>query len=258
MHSSLRDSPPDRAAGCRRGRVSVGAVFGTAFAIAFAVGVGLIGPRLGDRPSPPTGAPLAGVMLATAHLHREAEIEAPRDGERLERGAWRGLVAAALGASPGSELADPELLDWRARAVVVRPVTRSGGLGPAVTVLFEREGPAGRRPPARMSVTYIADGGAITVYDRFGRIRPLGDDAVIRIDPEGLRGMDGDGLAALVWVDGPLVAVAHAVRSDDLRDLERWLLESGYGETSRDDDVDGDSRGDGRDGDPAGAPDLRR
>lgn len=200
----------------RRGRGHLGAVAGTAVAVAFAVCVGLWGPRLGDRAPLDGGVPLGGAVAALGRMHREAEL-APSLGPDLD---WRREVEEMLGWPPPYDLADPELAGWRAEAVLRRRVPAFAGGGEAVTVRFALGGEG--EPRWRASLSFLADRGRVSVFDRFGRLRPLRDGQTISIDPA----ETPESLAVRLWGEGPVVA---AVQADELEALVEFeaALEGG-------------------------------
>lgn len=190
----------------RRGRGHLGAVAGTAIAVSFAVCVGLWGPRLGDRAPLDGGVPLGGAVAALGRMHREAELALA-----LERDLdWRREVEETLGWPPPRDLADPELAGWRAEAVLRRRVPAFAGGGEAVTIRFAIGGEG--EPHRRASLSFLADSGRISVFDRFGRLRPLRDGQTISIEPA----ETPESLAVRLWGDGPVVG---AVQADELETL---------------------------------------
>jgi hypothetical protein len=197
----------------RRGRGHLGAVAGTAIAVAFAVCVGLWGPRLGDRAPLDGGVPLGGAVAALGRMHREVEL-APTLGLDLD---WRREIEETIGWAPPHHLADPELAGWRAEAVLRRRVPAFAGGGEAVTVRFARGGEG--EPRRRASLSFLADRGRIAAFDRFGRLRPLGDGQTISIDPS----ETPESLAVRLWGEGPVVAAVQADEIETLVEFEAAL-----------------------------------
>ncbi len=211
----FRRSPPTSA--CRRGHARLGAVVGTAIAVACSVCVGLWGPRLGDRTPIAPGTPVGGAVAALGRMHRENEIAPPRE-RSLD---WRREVAEALGWPLPASLPDPEASGWRPETILVRRLPAFAGGGDAATVRFALDRPPG--PPRRVSLSFLADEGRIAGFDSFGRLRPLVDGQTIALEPS----EHPESLALLLWGEGPLVAAVQAEDPEDLMAFEAAVLPRG-------------------------------
>lgn len=217
-------SPAARAA--RRGRGHLGAVVGTAIAVACSVCVGVWGPRLGDRTPVASGVPIGGAVAALGRMHRENDLAPARSDASFD---WRREVEEALGRPLPASLADPQASGWRAEAILVRRLPAFAGGGDAATVRFSLDRLGG--PPRRVSLSLLADEGRLARFDSFGRLRPLAEGQAIALDPAD----SPESLAVLLWGEGPLVAAVQAEEPADLMAFETAILASPEADDASDD-----------------------
>lgn len=203
----------DEATRDRRPATSLPAIVGTLIAIAVAVLVGLLGPRLGDRGIAPPGLPLGAVVESLGELH-----DTGFSGEADEL-AWRRDVEALAKVrvprlGPGSELEG-----WAFEGYRSGTLPGLAAAGETVLARFRRERGGAVE---HLSLAAIADRGILTRFDGFARSRPLQAGEVLEFAAEETAG----GTAVLVVVEEDLVWIAHAdpAGTAPLREIRRALL----------------------------------
>lgn len=192
---------------------SLPAIVGTLLAVALAILVGVLGPRLGDRGIAPSGVPLGAVVESLGELHGSGfagdadELAWRRDIEALSK-----VRVPRLG--PGSELEE-----WSLEAFRTGTLPGIAAAGEMVVARFRRDRTQG---VDYLTVAAVADRGILTRFDGFARSRPLQAGEVLEFTAEETAG----GTEVLVVVDGELVWIAHGDPSPDppIRGIRRALL----------------------------------
>ncbi|MFZ9880032.1 MAG: hypothetical protein ACO3QC_01340 [Phycisphaerales bacterium] len=194
----------------RRPQVSGPAVAATIALVLFSVFIGVFGPRLGNRQQLPAGTTLSELADAVSARHAQRVVQAVPTG--AEPAFGRDEIARELEEVLGTAVAVPAVPDEgpaQIRWIGTDRVRLPGGSGVLAFLEAQR---AGRRLFA--SVIVLRDEDRYTVFDAFGRPRPLPTGELFSVHmPGGTDSGDPDGLVQ-IYREGDLVFAVQSTSPD--------------------------------------------